>query len=447
MDENQQKIATEKGIFSLWYNWTLSSGALVLLVILSLFISKLWLPIVALALVAIMSVWIRLSSQSNGKGQCRLIPWMVMKVLFYSGILMLIIDVFYFRGFASRMFDDEFINLIHPYITVLVLGPVAVVVSLVAMIREKDCGICQDCIIRYGTVIERGYIGRILTQESRYQLKYFFGLSLVIALESWIYYVLFYINVNLNGNDHFFYHWLPVIIWGLSVIYMGTRYLGLWGYYYGTSSRSETVSRTITDVRFLVMTNDSIFLGRSDEFPDNPVESMIDTPTTVILSSGGNVTLGEATKMFENLTEVSGKDFRIRTMYESRDITGICRLYHFIVTLTDPALMEKSSLKGEWYTIPQIQRLIAAGELSPMLSAEIDRLYTITMMWKTYSREGKRLYKIKNYSPNFRIDGIQDWDVDFNDPHWLYVARINEDKPFFKLRRWWSKYITGSKYR
>ena len=83
------------------------------------------------------------------------------------------------------------------------------------------------------------------------------------------------------------------------------------------------------------------------------------------------------------------------------------------------------------------------GALSPLLSTEINRLYTVAMMWKTYDREGRRLYRIKNYRPMFRINGIQDWDVDFNDPHWLYIARNNEDKPFFRLRKWWQKNISG----
>ncbi len=57
------------------------------------------------------------------------------------------------------------------------------------------------------------------------------------------------------------------------------------------------------------------------------------------------------------------------------------------------------------------------------------------MAWKTYNADGRRLYKVKNYRPIFRIKGIQDWDVDFNSPRWLNVARFNEDKPFYRLRR------------
>lgn len=77
-----------------------------------------------------------------------------------------------------------------------------------------------------------------------------------------------------------------------------------------------------------------------------------------------------------------------------------------------------------------------------MLASEIHRLHTITMAWKTYDAEGRRLYKVKNYHPIFRLDGICDWDVDFNSPKWLDVARLNEDKRFFRLRKLWRSIYT-----
>ena len=61
------------------------------------------------------------------------------------------------------------------------------------------------------------------------------------------------------------------------------------------------------------------------------------------------------------------------------------------------------------------------------------------MAWKTYDRDGRRLYPIKNYRPTFRFRDFKTWDVDYNDLHWLDVATNNEDKPFYRLRRFWRK--------
>lgn len=105
-------------------------------------------------------------------------------------------------------------------------------------------------------------------------------------------------------------------------------------------------------------------------------------------------------------------------------------------------VLDESILQGKWYSLSQLQRLLHNHELSPLLAAEIHRLYTVTMAWKTYDAEGKRLYKVKNYRPMFRLNGICEWDVDFNNPLWLQVASFNQDKPFYNLRRLWRKYTT-----
>ncbi len=34
-------------------------------------------------------------------------------------------------------------------------------------------------------------------------------------------------------------------------------------------------------------------------------------------------------------------------------------------------------------------------------------------------------------------------DVDYNDPEWLLVAKNNEDRPFFKLKKFFRKYFKG----
>jgi hypothetical protein len=79
-----------------------------------------------------------------------------------------------------------------------------------------------------------------------------------------------------------------------------------------------------------------------------------------------------------------------------------------------------------------------------MLASEIKRIYTITMAWKTYTRDGKRLYSIKNYVPTFRLKDLKNWDVDYNDITWINIADNNEDKRFFVLKKLWRKYFSGT---
>ena len=122
-------------------------------------------------------------------------------------------------------------------------------------------------------------------------------------------------------------------------------------------------------------------------------------------------------------------------MYKSTDMSGQANVFHFICCLPAKETINSTSVRGQWFTLSQLQRLLYNHELTKMLASEIHRLYTVTMAWKTYDADGNRLYRIKNYRPTFRLKGICDWDVDFNDSQWLEVARFNEDKPLFHLRK------------
>ena len=78
-----------------------------------------------------------------------------------------------------------------------------------------------------------------------------------------------------------------------------------------------------------------------------------------------------------------------------------------------------------------------------VLGSEINRIYTVAMTSKRYDREGNRLYKTKDYTPTFSLSEIKNWNLDFNDRAWLYVALNNADRPFFKIRRFWRKHVSG----
>ena len=87
-------------------------------------------------------------------------------------------------------------------------------------------------------------------------------------------------------------------------------------------------------------------------------------------------------------------------------------------------------------TISEIDMSMRAGVLSADMSEEVYIVYTITMAWKTYDSRGFRLYPVRNYKPTFRLRDLRNWDVDYNDRHWLDVARFNEDVRFFRLKRY-----------
>ena len=131
-------------------------------------------------------------------------------------------------------------------------------------------------------------------------------------------------------------------------------------------------------------------------------------------------------------------DFTVRYLYDDTGYLNGANVLHYAIFLKDDATPDLR-LSGKWETIDELDRQLKAGMLAPQMLSELNRIYNVTMAWKTYDRDGRRLYPIKHYHPTFRLRDFKNWDVDYGDLHWLDIATNNEDRPFFKLRRFWRK--------
>lgn len=435
MNQPDRNISNEMAIFNLWLNWVIAFGALCIPNIISVYTPAIVVPIVTFALGGAILLYNHQSLRSRS-AVCPLIPTIVYRSLFVSGLIMMLILVTYSHGIIDRFYETELLNRKIPFLTVLIISPVTLANSLWAHVRGKRYGACQMCQMMLGTSSERGFIGKLFMQESRYQRYFIIAISSVLTLASYTYYASFYVNVNINTPDKFFLGWVPVILYLISIIYLATRYFTIWAYYYQNLEREDHNSSTSTTLRFLIINGDSMYLSRHDEFFDIPDLNKYDTPAMLTYSYRKKVTLDMASRVFSDMSQIQPDEFTIRFMYYTEDSTGGHNVFHFICSPNTPEIMSDHSMfKGSWYNLSQLERLLHNRELSPMLASEIHRLYTVAMAWKTYDSDGRRLYKVKNYRPVFRLKGICDWDVDFNSHQWLRVAQLNEDKPFFRLRR------------
>lgn len=190
------------------------------------------------------------------------------------------------------------------------------------------------------------------------------------------------------------------------------------------------------------MWKDSILLVAPDcgTGDDIPGDMRLDTPVKIRLPYRERMTAADSMAYFRNLSNMD--DVRIRFMYLNTNFNTDSNIFHYACFVDAPDL-DGSRLKGEWYTLPQIQRMSGENRVAPALTAEINRIYTVSMAWKTYDRKGRRLYDIKHYRPTFRLRDFPKWDVDLNDPNWLFVAQFNEDSRFYRLKRLWRKYVNG----
>lgn len=191
-----------------------------------------------------------------------------------------------------------------------------------------------------------------------------------------------------------------------------------------------------TQVRYMVVKENLILLHELEEL------GIWDTPAAKEIHYQDNISEEEARNIFTELAQT--EDFYLKRLF--RTSTAHHNAFHFIVLLDTPET-EVPGLNGSWHNLYQIDIMLKSGLIAHPFAYDIHRLYTMTMAWKTYDREGNRLYPIKNYRPTFRLTDFKDWDIDYSDMHWLNVSNNNEDRRFFKLRRFWRRFITGADKR
>lgn len=409
--------------------WAYCLGAVTVAILLSLCVSPLWTPGVDIIL-AIGLVFVNPGKNYSSDKPCgRLISVTVLSLII-SGVISLGIDIVYQTEMINILFDSTKINVEIPYISTLIIFPVLAITSLfgyskkIALRHSRLCHLYSD----YNP--SQPIYGRIVHGVYRSLLRLLFILTLVISIIDWGYYFISYKNETLSSPDRFFFFFIPVIVYLWSLVYVNHNYSAII-LSNGLKFTGSASSQSVTDssiLRFLIIHNGRLLLNVSDETIS---QSTVDTPVKTIkpLSFHGDVQI--ARQEFTHLTGV--ENFRLRKLYLSENTVLNTRIYHFLVTIPEDASL--GNLKGEWTTLDNIDRMLKLGLTSPRLGAEIFRIYTITMAWKTYDSKGHRLYPIRNYRPTFRLTDIDKWTVDYEDLHWLRVARINQDTPFYFIRK------------
>ena len=323
-----------------------------------------------------------------------------------------------------------------PLLTILFTAPLACIVTLCYLFRRTEPLVCRRCKMRYGNVIEEGFVGDLFRKEWRYQTRLLFFLSLALTLVDWTYYLTRYINTNISHADQFFFMWMPLSMYVLSLVYLGMRYYSIWVYYCQNDEGHYIEQPSITTLRYLVIQGDRLLLrfhGTGYKYGNGQDVKRFDTPAVVTLGYHGHDNLEEAIRCFRVLSGLT--DVEIRKAYDSPDEVTYRNIFHYFAFLDGKDETGESKLIGEWFTWGQVLLLEAQGLLDRKLVSELGRIYRIAMAWKTYDDKGRRLYRIKHYKPTFRIRDIRNWNVDYNDLHWLRVATTNEDKFWYPLFR------------
>lgn len=438
------KVNTGKGLIHLWVNWLGGYGALTFLIVISLWVSPRLIPFIAFGLQFLFFFLIKRNRRARHP-VCYLLPFIITRILFWTGIITLTINMLYRFDIIGRLFTTEEVNPSIPFIATLIITPIATLISLWGKIKKRNLNFCKDCTMQFGTTAERGFLGQIFTQEGQYQLKLLLFMSAGCAGLSWTYYGMLYININLNSPDKFVFFGIPVILWFLSSFYLAMRYLGIWSYYCQNQNIANKRLSISTLLRYIMVHDNQICLRLPDLNPDTMVNTMLkfDIPDSHYLSYRNDLKLSDATRMFTSFSGI--KDSDVRLMYISDVGNADCNIFHYLCFINDEqkAEYDDKNPQSVWLDFHEVVTLLNRHELNPLLSAEITRMHTMALAWKTYTAEGKRRYKIKKYRPAFQFRDLKNLKLDFNDKLWIYIANNNQDVPFYSLRKFWRKHING----
>lgn len=419
---------------TLYANWIVAAGALAMELfiprVLSFFhLPKSWLPFPIFLLSYGIAVYERRQRNHNSRGSTAVL-YVSGLTLFWSALIMVIINILNSKMLLDGLIDWSNTNRDIPFITCLIMFPVLTLICLWVMGRGYVQGLGDSYRAKNGFQPGNGAVATLFSLESRFQVRTLLYVSIALNVVEWWYYFVYYFNTNMNRPDVFFFNWMPIALFVISVFFMASRYRSLAAMIGPIAISSHEHG---TPIRYILISGDRILLS-----PDT--YGRWDTPAVTSLSP---LDAHNETAVRGALEKIAGtEDFTLRYLYETT-ITGETEILHYAAFLPEGANVENWN-GAEWKSIDEIDRIIKSAGMAAEFTDEMYRIFTITLAWKTYDHNGKRIYPIKNYRPTFRIRDMKDWDVDYSDLNWLDVARNNQDKPFYHTRRLWRR-ITGSK--
>ena len=425
-----------RSINTLWQEWLYSYGAITMCIVLSFVIPKFFLPLAVLLMSWLLSRYV-MPWRGSHKLQCVRVTSLTSRVLLFTALIMVGCIACAHYAPLRHFFYGEDLNPKSPYVTALIIFPVSTVVMAYGLFTHSQARSCVECKLRLGMSPEDDLTDNIFHREARFQLRLLFVIGLALSVVNWAYYFLNYRNVNMNGVDKYFFLVVPVILFIISLFYIGRRYHEAIA---NIDAIYRSGSKTHTELRFLVLHGDLMLLDSIGDPETGTLE--IDTPYSQSIKHTESVSTEQARTAFAKLTGIT--DFTLRPLYNNvtRDLRS--NVFHFAVVLPEEMDVAKMGIKGEWNTIDEVNRLWKYQVLSTSLAAEVNRIVTITMAWKTYDRNGYRIYPMKHYQPNFRLSDFKNWDVDYSDLSWIEVAANNQDRPLFHVRRFMKRILGKS---
>lgn len=424
---------TYRMLRAMWTNWAISVGALSTPILAALILPKLWIaPVCVVAAYILISL--RRAHWSSPISTASLIRGVTVRSLLITALAMFVIAVLCTDYLVPTVIHLDLYNHQIPFITCLILFPVTAVMCCLTLYTGLGTSASRRSLSSDGLYVGDSSAATMYYRECRYQVNVLLGLSILLAIIEYWYYFARYINTDMSRPDRFFFNYIPLAIYLISLIFMAGRYASLESALQALEDSMPGLKEG-TAVRFLILHGNEVLLRRSEE-------GTWDTPAQCVIERTRRITDDYARRLLDG--QQSLPPYTLRYLYTGEGFAEGVNVIHYAAILPEDTEISNTG-QGEndsWWGAYMLDIGLTTGTLAPALAAELYRIHTITMAWKTYDHEGKRLYPIRHYRPTFRLADLNRWTVDYDDSSWFDVATYNEDRRFWRLRRAWLKAVS-----
>ena len=207
----------------MWRNWTVCYGAITLPLLLSLFIPLAWLPFATLLEVYLLSS-IRRSDILSTVSACSVLTGIAIRVLFMSSVIMIAINLMCTDWLIPTVWRLRVYNSEIPFVVCLIISPLAVLFCGLSLLFGLGDTSSRNYQRRNGFHAGDSVAATLYHREARYQTTVLLCLSAVMGAVEYFYYFARYINANFNDPDRFFFIYMPMVVYLLSIVILHARY-------------------------------------------------------------------------------------------------------------------------------------------------------------------------------------------------------------------------------
>lgn len=387
-----------------------------------------------IASMAVGVVWIVVSIflSKRYKG-CGTIGWVVGWALAVSGVLWIGLSLLHLPFVPMVLFQAPFMAL------------------LIYLFERRNIQppFCQQCVIKRGGIWERNLLGDYTRLEAYYIIRILLFGSLIVAVVAW---ALFLWGIDTQSRlGRYFYLFFPAALCVALILFETIRrWLLEMAIHPSGKGSLQLAQREIENpqnfsgiIRILIISQEKIFLieRHFNEITWNDGTDL-DLPIHQVYTDYC-INQEEETQMAYQIVK---KDLDLCHPY-LRHLNSITsekafrRVGHYILFLPDKDIPKMERYPGRWYTVEEITRLNREHRLHPLFRECYARLCTVVNAARTYRMNGERRYPIRGYKPAFTLRHLQELNIEFDDPIWLYVSRHNEDRLLGRIDLWFQKLL------